>query len=97
MRLAFRFDGVSSEGDIKNKIAKKIAALDKYLKHVSSDLRQGVVNLSKGERWGYRVKVDLRIPGKDVIAQGNDKNLLSAVDLVVDKLKRGLRKKLKKD
>jgi len=97
MRLAFRFDGVSSEGDIKNKIAKKFAALDKYLKHVSSDLRQGVVNLSKGERWGYKVKVDLRIPGKDVIAQGGDKDLLSAVDTVVGKLKRGLRKKLKKD
>ncbi len=96
MRLAFRFDGVSSEGDIKNKIAKKIAGLDKYLKHVSSDLRRGIVNLAKGERWGYKVKVDLQIPGKDVLAEGRDSNLLSAVDEVVQKLAKGLTKRREK-
>lgn len=96
MRLAFRFEGVSSEGDIKNKIAKKIAALDKYLKHVSSDLRQGMVNLARGERWGYRVKVDLKIPGKDVVAEGRDKELLTAVDQVINKLQQGLRKKIER-
>lgn len=96
MRLAFWFDRVNSEGDIKQKIARKIAVLDKYLKHVSSDLREGMVKLSRGERWGYKVKVDLRIPGKDVIAEGKDNNLLTAVDQVVRKLQSGLRKKVKR-
>ncbi|MCE7898251.1 MAG: ribosome-associated translation inhibitor RaiA [bacterium] len=96
MRLAFLFDRVESVGDIKTKIARKIAQLDKYLKHVSSDLRAGVVKLSKGERWGYRVKVDLKIPGKDVIAESQKTDLLSAVDDVVDKLKTGLIKKSEK-
>lgn len=96
MRLSFWFDKVSSEGDIKNKIAAKIAQLDKYIKHVSSDLREGVVKLSKGERFGYKVKVDLKIPGKDVLAEGNSTELLSAVDQVVDKLKKGLQKKMGK-
>lgn len=96
MRLAFLFDRVESVGDIKIKIARKIAQLDKYLKHVSSDLRAGVVKLSKGERWGYRVKVDLKIPGKDVIAESRDTDLLSAVDDVVNKLKTGLVKKSEK-
>ena len=95
MRLAFLFDRVESVGDIKIKIARKIAQLDKYLKHVSSDLRAGVVKLSKGERWGYKVKVDLRIPGKGVIAESQDTDLLSAVDGVVAKLKRGLQKRTK--
>lgn len=95
MRLAFLFDRVESVGDIKIKIARKIAQLDKYLKHVSSDLRAGVVKLSKGERWGYRVKVDLKIPGKDVIAESQNTDLLSAVDRVVAKLKRGLQKRTK--
>lgn len=95
MRLAFLFDRVESVGDIKIKIARKIAQLDKYLKHVSSDLRAGVVKLSKGERWGYRVKVDLKIPGKDVIAESQNTDLLSAVDGVVAKLKRGLQKRTK--
>lgn len=96
MRLAFWFDKVSNEGDIKTKIAKKIAGLDKYLKHVSSDLREGMIRLSKGERWGYRVKVDLKIPGKDVIAEAKDGNLLTAVDAVVRKLQNALRKKMKR-
>jgi len=95
MRVSFLFDRVESVGDIKIKIARKIAQLDKYLKHVSSDLREGVVKLSKGERWGYKVKVDLKIPGKDVIAESQDSELLSAVDGVVAKLKRGLLKRAK--
>ncbi len=95
MRLSFLFDRVESVGDIKIKIARKIAQLDKYLKHVSSDLRAGVIKLSKGERWGYKVKVDLKIPGKDVIAESQDTDLLSAVDGVVAKLKRGLQKRTK--
>lgn len=96
MRVKFWFNGVSNEGDIKQKIAKKIAGLDKYLKHVSSDLRQSVVNLSKGERWGYKVKVDLKIPGKDVVAEGRDGQLLTAVDQVINKLQQGLKKKMGK-
>mgnify|MGYP000308241538 CR=1 FL=1 len=96
MRLAFNFEKVISSGDLKTKIAQKIAGLDKYLKHVSSDLRNGVVRLSRGERWGYKVKVDLKIPGKDVIAESRDSNLLSAVDSVVGKLKQGLLKKKKR-
>ena len=93
MRLSFLFDRVERVGDIKIKIARKIALLDKYLKHVSSDLRAGVVKLSRGERWGYKVKVDLKIPGKDMIAESQETELLSAVDSVVAKLKRGLQKR----
>ena len=96
MRLSFWFDRVGADGDIKIKIAKKIAQLDKYIKHVSSDLREGVVKLSKGDRFGYKVKVDLKIPGKDVLAESSDNNLLTAVDLVVNKLKQGLQKKMGK-
>ena len=93
MRLSFLFDRVESVGDIKLKIARKIAQLDKYLKHVSSDLRAGVVKLSNGERWGYKVKVDLKIPGKDVIAESQDNELLNAVDGAISKLKKGLEKR----
>lgn len=96
MRVKFWFNGVSNEGDIKQKISHKIAGLDKYLKHVSSDLRQSMVSLSKGERWGYRVKVDLKIPGKDVVAEGKDGQLLTAVDQVINKLQQGLKKRIGK-
>ena len=96
MRLQFMYDHVSHEGDIQTKIARKIARLDKYLKHVSSDLREGMVKLARGERFGYRVKVDLKVPGKIVVASDQDKNLLSAVDRVVAKLRQGVAKSLGK-
>ncbi len=96
MRLQFVYDNVSHEGDIQTKIARKIARLDKYLKHVSSDLREGMVKLARGERFGYRVKVDLKVPGKIVVASDQDKNLLSAVDRVVAKLRQGVAKSLGK-
>lgn len=93
MRLSFLFDKVERAGDIRTKISRKIGQLDKYLRHVSADLRAGVVKLSKGERFGYKVKVDLKIPGKDVIAESKDVDLLNAVDRVIEKLKTGLAKR----
>lgn len=94
MRIRFWFDKVSHAGDIKQKIARKFANLDKYLKHVSSDLREGMVSLSRGERWGYRVKAIFKIPGREVVAEGRSKTLLSAVDLVYAKAAREIRKYL---
>jgi ribosomal subunit interface protein len=91
MRIRFWFDRVSSTGDIKRKIARKFASLDKYLRHVSSDLRQGMVELSKGERFGYRVKAIFKVPGKAVVAEGQSKTLLSAVDVAYGKAAREIR------
>jgi ribosomal subunit interface protein len=94
MRLSFWFDKVSSEGDIRQKIARKFASLDKYLKHVSSDLREGVVTLSKGERFGYRVRTIFKVPGRSVIAEAHSKTLLSAVDAAYARAAREIRKYL---
>lgn len=96
MRIRFWFDRVSSEGDIKQKIARKFASLDKYLKHVSSDLREGVVKLSRGERFGYRVRTIFRVPGREVVAEGQSKTLLSAVDVAYARAAREIRKYLER-
>lgn len=96
MRLSFWFDRVSSEGDIKQKIAHKFASLDKYLKHVSSDLREGVIKLSRGERFGYRVRTIFKVPGREVVAEANSKTLLTAVDLAYGRAAREIRKYLDK-
>ena len=94
MRLSFWFDRVSSEGDIKHKIARKFASLDKYLKHVSSDLRQGVITLSRGERYGYRVRTIFKVPGREVVAEARSKTLLTAVDSAYARAAREIRKYL---
>ena len=96
MRLQLIFDRVSVEGDIKDKITKKFANLDKYMRNVSADLRQGFVKLSKGDRWGYKVRVGVKTPVKEIVVEGEDGNLLTAVDKAEEKISRSVRKTLDK-
>lgn len=96
MRLQFFLDRVSGEGDLKSKVSKKVGQVEKYLRHVSRDLRQGFVKLSKGERWGYKVKLGVKIPGSELVAEARDKNLLSAIDEASHKLAREVRKRMDK-
>jgi len=92
MRWQLVFNKVSSEGDIREKVVKKLAELEKYLQRVGSDLKKGVVRLSRGERWGYKVKVEVNLPGKDVAVEGRGKELLSALDEAHHKAARVVRK-----
>ena len=96
MRLRLIFDQVSATGDIKDKISKKFANLDKYMRHVSSDLRQGFVKLSKGDRWGYKVRVGVKTPVKEVVVEGEDEVLLTAVDKAEARISRAVRKTIDK-
>lgn len=74
------FDRVSKSGDTKEKVIKKFAGLETYLGRMKSKIETGFVTLSRGERWGYRVKTMFRLPGKEIIAEGKSKTLLSAID-----------------
>lgn len=96
MRLQLWFDKVSSNGDLKEKVFKKFSQVEKYLKDVSEDLKKGFVSLSKGDRWGYKVKMGVKIPGAEVVAEAKDETLLSAVDEASGKLAREVRKRLEK-
>lgn len=80
MKLRFEFDKVSNAGDIKEKISNKFAQLEKYLINVRDDFHNGFVRIIKGERWGYKVRVDVNLPGKKVVAEGRGAKLLDAVD-----------------
>lgn len=92
MRWQLVFDKISSEGDIQKKVIGKFSQLNKYLARVGSDLKRGVVRLSKGERWGYKVRVDLKLPGKDVAVEGRGRSMLSALDEAYCKAARIIRK-----
>lgn len=80
MRWQMMFDRVSTSGDIKEKVIRKFAKLETYLGRMKSKIENGFVTLSKGERWGYKVKTMFRLPGKDIVAEGQSKTLLSAID-----------------
>lgn len=96
MKLQLWYDRVSSVGDLGEKVAKKFSQVEKYLKNVSADLKKGFVRLSKGDRWGYKVKMGIKIPGSEVVAEAKDKTLLSAVDTASSKLAREVRKRLER-
>lgn len=96
MKLRYEFDHVNSNGDIKEKITKKFSALEKYLVRVREDFHQGLVRIIKGERFGYRVRVDVNLPGKKVVAEGKAETLLDAVDLAYHKTARIIREYLER-
>ena len=96
MKWQMMFDKVSNSGDIKEKVVKKFAGLDTYLGRMRGKIDKGFVTLSRGERWGYRVKTMFRLPGREIVAEGRSKTLLSAIDQVYAKVSRETRKYLEK-
>ena len=96
MKWQMMFDRVSKSGDTKEKVVKKFAGLETYLGRMKSKLEKGFVTLSKGERWGYKVKTIFRLPGKEIIAEGKSETLLSAIDQAYAKASREVQKYLER-
>jgi len=92
MKWQLMFGDVSREGDIREKVEAKFQSLEKYLTGVKEELRSGLVRLSKGPRWGYMVKVDLKLPGKEISVVGRGKELLTAIDRAYERVARITRK-----
>lgn len=91
MRFRFEFDEINGKNDIKERVVKKFSALDKYLKNVREDFKNAAVRIVKGERYGYKVKIDMSLPGKEVVAEGKAKSLLDAIDVAYNKSARVVR------
>ncbi len=96
MKWQMMFDRVSKSGDTKEKVIKKFAKLETYLGRMKSQIQTGFVTLSKGERWGYKVKTMFRLPGHEIVAEGRSRTLLSAIDEAYAKAAREVRKYLER-
>lgn len=96
MKWQMMFDRVSKSGDTKEKVIKKFEGIETYLGKMKSKLEKGFVTLSKGERWGYKVKTIFRLPGKEIIAEGKSETLLSAIDRAYEKASREVQKYLER-
>jgi ribosome-associated translation inhibitor RaiA len=96
MKWQMMFDRVSKSGDTKEKVIRKFAGLETYLGKMKSKLEKGFVTLSKGERWGYKVKTMFRLPGKEIVAEGKSETLLSAIDQAYGKSAREVQKYLER-
>ena len=96
MKWQMMFDRVSKSGDTKEKVIKKFAKLETYFGRMKSQIQTGFVTLSRGERWGYKVKTMFRLPGKEIVAEGKSKTLLSAIDLTYGKAAKEVRQYLER-
>ena len=96
MKWQMMFDGVSTSGDIKEKVVRKFSGLEKFLGRMKDRVESGFLTLSRGERWGYRVKTMFRLPGREIVAEGKGKTLLSAIDEVYAKASREVKSYLKR-
>ena len=96
MRVAFSFDDIADQQDLKEKLAGKFSSLDKFLTHLPPELQQASVRVTKGNRWGYRVVATVPLPKREVAAEAEDKELLTAIDQVVNRLSAELRKRWEK-
>jgi len=97
MRLRFELGGVvGGKKDLKERIGEKFGTLDKYLGRVKEDFHAAVIKILKGDRFGYRVKVDMKLPGKELVVESKAAKLLDAVDLAQNKANRVVRKYLEK-
>lgn len=80
MKLQIELDKVSKVGDVREKIQRKLSSLDKYFSRLGSDISQGFVRITKGERFGYKVGFGLNLPGKRFFTEEKREKLLDAVD-----------------
>lgn len=93
MKYLIRGDKYENTEAIKEYIEAKLSRLDKYIK--DSDDLEAVV-LTKKE--GRRHKIEVTIPTKDFTLRNEvvDDDLYAAIDLVIDKLERQVRKNKEK-
>ncbi len=96
MKWQMTFDKVATSGDTKEKVIRKFAGIETYLGRMRNKIERGFVTLSKGERWGYKVKTMFRLPGREIVAEGKSDTLLSAIDQAYDKASREVQKYLDK-
>lgn len=96
MKWQMTFDKVSNSGDTKEKVEKKFSKLETYLGRMKSRVESGFITLSRGDRWGYKVKTMFRLPGKEIFAESKSNTLLNAIDEAYAKATREAKSYLEK-
>ena len=93
MKYLIRGDKYENTEAIKEYIEAKLSRLDKYIKD-SDDIEAVVLTKKEGRRY----KIEVTIPTKDFTLRNEvvDDDLYAAIDLVIDKLERQVRKNKEK-
>ena len=93
MKYLIRGDKYENTDSIKEYIEAKLSRLDKYIKNYD-DIEAIVLTKKEGRRY----KIEVTIPTKDFTLRNEvvDDDLYAAIDLVIDKLERQVRKNKEK-
>lgn len=72
-------------------ILDKLAALDKLLADWDEEMKEAVVRVEKGERWGYKVSFSMRIAKNKIFAEAHEDDLVKTVVAVREKVERQIK------
>lgn len=98
MKLNISTNEVKLTPDIKEIIENKFTPkLEKYLHNVDPDLQEGNLILSYGDRFGFKAKFEMSLPGnKKIYTEEEHKELAYAITALAKEVSRRLRKEKEK-
>jgi ribosomal subunit interface protein len=92
MDILIHSKGVKLTGELRAAINQKIGRVRRYAPRAMR-ARVRLHEIHANEPQQVRARVHFEIPGNDVVAEHTDQGPLAALDLVVDKIERRLRKR----
>ena len=96
LKYTLYWDDIEESERNEDLVKEKLGSIDKYLVDVKTELKSLEVLMSTGARWGYKVKLNLKIPGRNFFAQAKDRGLVLALvesrDRVITQVKDYLEK-----
>ncbi len=87
MKVLFKFEKVSTAGDLRKKLERYFLRMNRKLGSLREEFKTVWVKIKK-ERGIYEVEGEMRLPGKRVVIKEKDDKLLGAVGKVRDSLVR---------
>ena len=92
IRIDFQVDDVEPRGDIRDKVGRVFASLDKYTGNFHDSLKTARVRVMKRSRWGYKILFDMSLPGRKIFAEGKGNDLLKLSHDVRDQARRQIKR-----
>ncbi len=91
MKIFFRFEKVSTAGDLDKKLERVLGRMERKLSSFREEFRKIWIRVKK-ERGQYEVEGRMELPGKQVVVKERGDRLLGAVSKVREGLLRQIEK-----
>lgn len=77
-------------------LSRYINSLDKYLHHLSEDLKNATLVITKNQRFGYQANFDMKLPFAHIFAKQQGKKLFTCLMSLRDLAKKQIKTHLGK-